>query len=332
MFYRGDKPRDHKLVKLVAFAPMGSAVCFPVETLVFWALTMASLMLVRPRFEKKTHLRPYGRLFAPFQGNVRELASEICVFGDDIIAPEDCVSTLITTLSSVGCSVNMSKTCRTTPFRESCGSEWFNQSDVTIIRNRRYNYEADLNVKDYPVLLGLQRKFFLRGLFGTAELIAGWCREIYPSITVSIQLYRAINPGRRQFKTVGYRTKGLYGAQESHHSLVFEECGIGMCQSHDPDFFAREEFPLDTFPVLLGWSSSADADVPLRWNRGYQRMEFRSPIEFQNDRAWLLDGYPRLLARLLSDSSDRIAIRNRKVKMAWSYLPFSPLLSKRFDR
>jgi hypothetical protein len=75
MFYRGDKPRDHKLVKLVAFAPMGSAVCFPVETLVFWALTMASLMLVRPRLEKKPHLRPYGRIFAPFQSSVSEMAS-----------------------------------------------------------------------------------------------------------------------------------------------------------------------------------------------------------------------------------------------------------------
>jgi len=335
MFYHGDKHRDNRLIKLVAFAPMGSAVCFPVETLVFWAISMASLMLVRPRHERKPHLRPYGRKFAPFSGSVRELASEICVFGDDIIAPEDCVSTLISTLSSVGCSVNMSKTCRQTPFRESCGSEWFDQSDVTIIRNRRYNYEADLNIRDYPVLCGLQRKFFLRGLFNTAELIAQWCREIYPTCTVSIQCYRAASnsdPVSRISEFQIRKGRGLRSAQEYHLSSVFQDSGTGDCQDLYPDFFARERFPLDTFNVLLGWVSAVDSAMPLRWNKGYQRVEFRCPIEFQSNRAWQLDGYPRLMARLLSDSSDRIAIRDRKVKMAWSYLPFASLLSKGFDR
>lgn len=334
MFYRGDKHRDNRLIKLVAFAPMGSAVCFPVETLVFWALTMGSLMLVRPRFEKKPHLRPYGRKFAPFQGSVRELASEICVFGDDIIAPTDCVSTLVSTLSSVGCSVNMSKTCYSTPFRESCGSEWFNQSDVTIIRNRRYNYEADLNVKDYPVLCGLQRKFFLRGLFNTAELIARWAREIYPTCTISILQYRLpiLSVSSPQYGELLRFGRGSRTAQEYHLSAVKGHRREGNSLHFDTDFFARETFPIDAFPVLLGWQCATDVALPMRWNKGYQRMEFRIPIEFQINRDWTLDGYPRLLARLLSDASDRIAIRDLRVKMAWSYLPFSPLLSKRFDR
>jgi hypothetical protein len=61
-------------------------------------------------------------------------------------------------------------------------------------------------------------------------------------------------------------------------------------------------------------------------------MEFRCPAEFQNCKAWTTEGYPRLMARLLSDSADRIAIRDRKVKMAWSYLPFITSLSGRYNR
>lgn len=336
MFYRGDEPRDHKLVKIVAFAPMGSAVCFPVETLIFWAISMASLMLVRPRLEKKPHLRPYGRKFAPFQSSVSEMASEICVFGDDIIAPIDCISTLSTTLQAIGCHVNASKTCYMTPFRESCGSEWFNQSDVTIIRNRRYNYEAGLNIKDYPVLCGLQRKFFLRGLFSTAELIGHWAREIYPCCTISIQLYRATYMENRDtwlrnngasLSWLDHR-RGLYSAWKIHYEGILGNRGDGLSPNHDSGFFNRNGFPVDTFPVLLGWANAVDAAMPLRWNRGYQRMEFRCPTEYQIHRAWSTDGYARLMARLLSDSADRIAIRDCKVKMAWSYLPFIPLLSK----
>lgn len=336
MFYRGSTPREHRLVKIVAFAPMGSAVCFPVETLVFWALSMGSLMLTRPRLERKPHLRPsHGRRFAPFGSSVSEMASEIRVFGDDIIIPKDCLSTLITTLTSVGCQVNASKTCYMTPFRESCGSEWFSRSDVTIIRNRRYNYEADLSIKDYPVLCGLQRKFFLRGLFSTAELIGNMCREIYPTITISIQHYRATfleNPDPEsvyglQGRRVDQR-RTLRSAKEFHFEGVFGGHRKGDTPLYDSNYFTRNEFPLDTFPVLLGWGDAVDAAMPLRWNRGYQRMEFRCPTEYQNCRAWSTDGYPRLMARLLSDSADRIAIRDRKVKMAWSHLPFLAPLSR----
>jgi hypothetical protein len=338
MFYKGSSPREHRLIKLIAFAPMGSAVCFPVETLVFWSLTMASLMLVRPRLEKKPHLRPYGRRFAPFQSSVSEMASEIRVFGDDIIAPKDCISTLVTTLTSVGCSVNTSKTCYMTPFRESCGSEWFNETDVTIIRNRRFNYEADLNIKDYPVLLGLQRKFFLRGLYNTAELVGRWAREIFPTCTVSIQHYRATsmedgNPitfldNRGDDGRIRRLGNSLQCAQEIHLRRVFGINPDGLPSDHDSNFFTRNGFPLDTFPCLLGWDNSVDSGLPVRWNGRYQRMEFRCPTEYQNCRAWPSEEYPRLFARLLNDVSDRFAIRDRKIKMAWSYLPYYFSLSR----
>jgi hypothetical protein len=56
-------------------------------------------------------------------------------------------------------------------------------------------------------------------------------------------------------------------------------------------------------------------------------MEFRCPTEFQVSRTWSTDGYPRLLARISSDKTERIALRDRKIRMAWSFLPFYQHLS-----
>lgn len=325
---------DGRKIKLVAFAPMGSAVCFPVETLVFWAITMASLMLVRPRYERKARLRSRDQGFAPCSSTVNELSSEIAVFGDDIIAPNECISTLITTLQSVGCHVNTSKTCYMTPFRESCGSEWYNYTDVTITRNRRYNYDEASNIRDYPVLLGIQRKFFLAGLFSTAETARKLVREIGPAVTCSILNYPKIREEEHPHIRYDSGSPSLLSLGESmrRHSRYSHRVGESLYSRHlFSGFYNRSEIALDSFDCLLGWTNALDSDMPTRWNRGYQRMEFRCPREFQVSRIWSTEGYPRLMARLLSDTVERIALRDRKVGMAWSYLPFLPSLSRGSD-
>jgi hypothetical protein len=323
---------DDTFIRLVAFSPMGSAVCFPVETLVFWAISMASLMLVRPRYERTPRLRSTEHEFGMCSSTLSELASEICVFGDDIIAPRDCLSTLMTTLTSVGCQVNASKTCYETPFRESCGSEWFKNTDVTIIRNRRYSYDANKFIGDYPVLLGLQRKFFLRGLYSTAELLCQWAREIYPVVTVSINTYRENYQENGSFARSANGLSNLESSPESYNlarprdrassSKLFR----ANCFA---DFFSREKFAIDSYTAAIGWDNECDNSLPVRFNRDYQRMEFRCPAEFQVSKTWSTDGYARLLARISSDKTERIALRDRKIRMAWSFLPFYSKLSTR---
>lgn len=288
---------EDRLIRIPAFAPMGSATCFPVETLVFWALAMASVELtsLHPRTNKRT-------------GSYRSIARSVQVFGDDIILPSSALDTLVGTLLSVGCQPNMSKTCWKTPFRESCGSEWWYGKDVSLIRNRSVQYER-LNRHDYPNVVDLQKKFFLRGYYGTAELLSEWANEIWPTPTVSIRHFLpGVLPRRTDF-------------------LLGEVANL--------DFFAREAVPLGRFSGLIGWhnevplklmvdSHGRGSSKRIRFNRGLQRLEFRHPQVIQMTRVWESGGYPRLLARLLLDSSERIAIRDRKVKMAWSYLPQLP--------
>lgn len=154
-------------VRLIAMSPMGSAICFPVQTIVFTVMALAVTMdtLRCSYIEAKRLVR---------------------VFGDDIILPEGVTTDrLLSALQDVGCEVNYEKTCTRTPFRESCGGEWFRDIDVSVIRNRFYHGPCDRSIKWHPVLLDLQRKFFLAGYRNTASLLISWAKEIYPVIVTS---------------------------------------------------------------------------------------------------------------------------------------------------
>jgi hypothetical protein len=302
--------KDHE-IKITSFAPMGSATCFPIETLIFWAISLASISLVRNHNGKssQTYHSP------------SELSRDLGVFGDDIILPSDCLDTLISTLTLVGCSVNRSKTCFQTPFRESCGSEWFSGHDVSIIRNRMYGYSHDKKFIDYPVLLALQRKFFLRGMTRTAALLEQWAIEIWPVTRLSVtDLYspkKTVNcsliydymSGRRSFRN-----------EQDNKFLYDRETAMGFI-SHGLTFFERQDLASDAFPCSLGFDHQSFGNPRFRYNEAYQRYEVRVPMEFQRHMNWSQGGYPRLMARLLSDKIERIAIRNRKVKMTWAYIP-----------
>lgn len=93
---------------LSKFAPMGSAVCFPVEALVFWAVLKA------------------------------HLGVDVWVYGDDMILDSRLVKRATDTLEAFGLRVNHSKCCHLTPFRESCGGEYYSGFDVGYVKYRSF--------------------------------------------------------------------------------------------------------------------------------------------------------------------------------------------------
>lgn len=289
---------ENSRIRITAFAPMGSAVCFPIETLIFWAITMASVKLVslHPSTLKSTQ-------------SDRVIASSIAVFGDDIIAPSRCLDVLTTSLISFGCIPNMSKTCSRTPFRESCGSEWYNGSDVTIERNRHYTYAAT-SISMFPVLLSLQRRFFIRGMYRTAEALLGYARGLYPC---------AVLPLRVTLRDEDYASSS-YTPQSSR----IDTSSVGIIIP-TLDFFSRQRLRIDEFNCAYGFYLS-HRGVPIRHNQALQRAEFRSLNYISVDKEWLSQGYPRLLARLLGDSTERLTVRDREVRKVWSVFPISPNL------
>lgn len=97
---------DGSLVRLQKFATMGNGFTFPLETLIFYAITYGAV----------SHLG----------GDVRAIQ----VYGDDIICPTDCVSLVVTCLTACGFKINSGKSYTNGPFRESCGADYLRGIDI----------------------------------------------------------------------------------------------------------------------------------------------------------------------------------------------------------
>lgn len=121
-------------IELAKFAPMGSALCFPVETLIFSALTEAACReagLDHPRY---------------------------LVYGDDIVVPDRAAAILLEWLDAFGFIPNRHKSfwkhtdvCN---FREACGGEYFNGVDITPVRlPREFLLAASYHTEDRPAVL-----------------------------------------------------------------------------------------------------------------------------------------------------------------------------------
>lgn len=284
-----------ELIRLCAMSPMGSAVCFPIETLVFWSLSLATMY----RATNCDH-RDLDR------GVLFELSSSLRVFGDDIIIPRVNLEPLMSTLRSVGCIPNMSKTCSVTPFRESCGTEWFRDVPVSITRNKKVRLHENDKLDQHPFYVDLQQRFFEAGLHKSAELISRWTQAIAcVPVRLLSNVGRGLSTGSRQFFVFRRQRKDI--GIPLLDSLYFESC--------------EEVARCDFAPCLYGHDDLIDRRVRLRWNKALQRVEFRVPCFYQTARDWRNGGYARLLARLCSVAFDRVAMRDRKVHFAWRALP-----------
>lgn len=145
-----------EVIPLSCFATMGSATCFPVETLVFLSLAYACT-----RYLNK-------------DASHASICDSIRVYGDDIIVPAYASDFLIGVLSSMGMSPNSRKTCSGPFFRESCGVEVFDGYDVTVARNKRFDYLPNPS-KDYGPIIHLHDQLALMGSVRAARFLCQLC-------------------------------------------------------------------------------------------------------------------------------------------------------------
>lgn len=110
-----------EIVQMCKFAPMGSAVCFPVEALVFWALSVATL-----------HVKRHTPL--------EMAATTVYVYGDDIIVHQEDHLVIADTLPKFGLKLNSDKCCTAGPFKESCGMDAYEGHSVVPLRIRNVWY------------------------------------------------------------------------------------------------------------------------------------------------------------------------------------------------
>lgn len=115
---------DGKVISLRKFASMGSALCFPIESLYFYIVILVAL------FEKYGTPVTYRDMY--------KLSRKVFVYGDDIIVPVDAVGAVMDTLTKFYCRVNTAKSFWNGKFRESCGMDAFDGERVTPTYLRRF--------------------------------------------------------------------------------------------------------------------------------------------------------------------------------------------------
>nr|APG77052.1 hypothetical protein [Beihai levi-like virus 10] len=145
-------------VPLKKFASQGTAVTFPVQTLIFLCCAAAAL-----------GCESLSDLHRSFRGKVR-------IYGDDIIIPRKGYDNLKILLDHLELEVNVDKTFSQGFFRESCGLDAYKGADVTPIKPQILNVTGP---ESLLALIDSSNNFFIKGYWRTGDYIA---RTIPPEL------------------------------------------------------------------------------------------------------------------------------------------------------
>jgi hypothetical protein len=143
------------VIRLAKFASMGSALCFPVEAMVF--LTVVFLGIARDLRVPVTRT-----LLQEYVGRVR-------VYGDDIIVPAEHVRSVVDSLEAFGFLVGLDKSFWNGRFRESCGGDYYSGEDVTPVRCRRPIPTSRKDAEGVISLVAMRNLFYQKGLWATTR-------------------------------------------------------------------------------------------------------------------------------------------------------------------
>lgn len=166
---KADVP-GHGVIRLAKFASMGSALCFPVEAMIFTIIIFMGIERAKGHRLSKKDLWSYV-------GKVR-------VYGDDIIVPVEVVRSVVETLHTFGYVVNLEKSFWTGRFRESCGKEYYDGTDVTPVRVREFLPTQRRHVPEIISTVSLRNQMYYAGNWGTVRFLDELLEKLIPFPTV----------------------------------------------------------------------------------------------------------------------------------------------------
>jgi len=186
-------PGVDDVLNLSKFASMGSALSFPVEAMVF-------LTIVFVGYENALN-RQLTR------SDVLSLMGSVRIFGDDIIVPVDLVRPVVEALESFGMRVNSHKSFWTGRFRESCGKEYFDGQDVSIVKARQMLPTSREDVTEIIAWVDTSNQFFGAGRWLTVRWLDGVMGRILRDYPVVLPTSPVL--GRHSF--MGYQAQKTGG-------------------------------------------------------------------------------------------------------------------------
>jgi hypothetical protein len=159
------------------FAPMGSAVCFPLQTAVFTSVVLLSMIeYVENLFDISVTIKDSKSLKAFIQrhvtipGHKRLDLNIFRVYGDDIICDTKIAHDVISKLQAIGSKVNVGKSFTgDQSFRESCGKWYHEGHDVTPCRFTAPHFSERLSIKEIASYVAQVNNLRDAGLFKAAS-------------------------------------------------------------------------------------------------------------------------------------------------------------------
>jgi hypothetical protein len=145
-------------IQLKKYAGMGNATTFPVQSYVFALVGLASM------------IDPHEVVSI---GKVRALASNIRVFGDDIIIKREYFPAFAEWIESVGLAINRDKTFSEGNFRESCGVDAYWGTKVTPIYLRCDPLTSSTEASSFVATLSTCNQLWLEGMYATSDTLRG---------------------------------------------------------------------------------------------------------------------------------------------------------------
>jgi hypothetical protein len=154
-----------QILTLKKFASMGSALCFPIESMVFFTLCVLAGLRVAGRPVTKPA--------------IEAVAAKITVFGDDLIVPAPWSEMCINILESVGLRVNRSKSFSKGNFRESCGMDAYKGHQVTPVYIRQSMPTTRRDTEGLLATVASADLFYRKGYWETARFMRGFIEGLY---------------------------------------------------------------------------------------------------------------------------------------------------------
>jgi hypothetical protein len=187
----------HGVIPLAKYASMGSALCFPVEAMVFTTMIFLGI-------EQSLNVTLSKKL-------IRELSGMVRVYGDDLIVPADHVRSIVKVLESFGSQVNPAKSFWTGRFRESCGKEYLNGQDVSIVRVRQALPSTMADATGVIATVALRNLFYEHGYWMTVRWLDKELRGVLKYFPVVLPASPVL--GRVSF--LGYETQRMHPSLHS---------------------------------------------------------------------------------------------------------------------
>jgi hypothetical protein len=243
---------EYGVIPISKFASMGSAVCFPVEAMVFLTIVFCGIQnqLNRPLTMK----------------DIKSLSSRVRVYGDDIIVPVEYVRSVVSALHDFGLVVNRKKSFWTGKFRESCGRDYYDGADVTVVYCRNLLPKQRSDVSEMVSCISLRNQLYKAGLWKSAGYLDSLVQRLAPFPNV---LETSPVLGRHTF--LGFSTEKM--CPDLHRPLVkgyvvvpkprpSKLDGYGALLKH---FLKRGVDPFFDAKHLERYGRPESVDIKIRW-------------------------------------------------------------------